>query len=74
MPSSDTSDDDDTTTDGALLAHLVRDVSEVDFDEANLELKICDRLASNRKSRSSSKKKGHKSRGWEHNNSKKGNQ
>ena len=56
MPSSDTSDDDDTTTDGALLAHLVRDVSVVRFDEANLDLKICDLLASNRKSRNSSKK------------------
>jgi hypothetical protein len=73
MPSSDTSDDDDTTTNGALLAHLVRDVSEVDFDEANLDLKICDLLASNRKSRNSSKKKGHKSRDGRHNNSKKGN-
>ena len=52
-------------------AHLVRDVSVVRFDEANLDLKICDLLASNRKSSNSSKKKGQKPRDGRHNNSKK---
>lgn len=40
------SDDEDTRTDGALLAHLVGDISEVDFHEADLDIKICDLVAS----------------------------
>lgn len=39
MPAPDTSGDDDTPTDGALLSHLVQDILEVDFDEGNLDLK-----------------------------------
>jgi hypothetical protein len=49
---------------------LVRDVLVVHFDEANLDLMISDLLASNRMSRNSSRKKGHKPRDGRHNNSK----
>jgi hypothetical protein len=42
----------------------------VHFDEANLDLMISDLLASNRMSRNSSRKKGHKPRDGRHNNSK----
>jgi hypothetical protein len=36
------SDDEDTRLDSALLAHLMRDVSEVCFDDEELDTKICD--------------------------------
>jgi hypothetical protein len=49
---------------------LVRDVLMVHFDEKNLDLMIFDLLASNRMSRSSSRKKGHKPSDGRHNNSK----
>ena len=53
----DWSEVEDTEPDGALLAHLVKEVSEVDWDDAELGTKICDLMATARKSKSSSRKK-----------------
>ena len=50
------SDDQDTITDGVLLAHLVNHTSVVDFRKVDLDTKICDLMASSRKSRSYYKK------------------
>src|SRR5438105_15726178 len=56
-----TSDVEVNDTDNDLLAHLVRDVSEVDFEDVELDTKICDLVASTRKSKKSPKKpKAHK--------------
>jgi hypothetical protein len=52
------SDDEDTRPDSALLAHLVGDISEVCFDDEELDVKICDLMATSRKSKVS-RKKGH---------------
>jgi hypothetical protein len=38
------------TQDNALLAHLVRNVSEVYFDDEPVDTKICDLMASSHKS------------------------
>jgi uncharacterized protein with von Willebrand factor type A (vWA) domain len=56
------SEDKDAETDSALLTHLVREVSEVYFDDEALDTKICDLMASSRKARTSKKraKKHHK--------------
>nr|ABA98398.1 retrotransposon protein, putative, unclassified [Oryza sativa Japonica Group] len=51
-------DDEDAEPDGILLAHLVKEVSEVDLDDAELSRTICDLIATPRKSKSASKKKG----------------
>jgi hypothetical protein len=42
----DISDDEDTRPDNALLAHLVRDISEVCFDDEEPDTNICDLMAS----------------------------
>jgi hypothetical protein len=52
------SDDEDTRPDSALLAHLLGDISEVCFDDEELDVKICDLMATSRKSKVS-RKKGH---------------
>ena len=46
----DSSDDEATDLDGDLLAHLIKDVSEVDLEMEDLDMKICDLKASSRKS------------------------
>ena len=51
-----TSDDEVDDFDNDLLAHLVKDVSEVDFDDMELDTRICDLMASIRKSKKHSKK------------------
>jgi hypothetical protein len=51
----DASEDEDTESNNALLAHLVQDVSEVYFDDEALDTKICDLMASSRKARTSKK-------------------
>lgn len=51
------SDDEEAAPDGALPAHLVKDVSEVDLDDAELSIKICDLIATPQKSKLASKKK-----------------
>jgi hypothetical protein len=52
----DHSDEEDASQDEALLSHLVRDITDIDFDDADLTTKICDLKASGRKSKSSAKK------------------
>jgi hypothetical protein len=54
----DSSDDEETRPDGALLSHLVRDISEVCFDDEEPDTKICDLMATLRKSKNI-RKKGH---------------
>jgi hypothetical protein len=65
LPCSDTNpfelnDDEYTRPDSALLAHIVQDISEVCFDDVELDIKICDLMAHSRKSKAS-RKKGHNS-------------
>ena len=45
------SDDEAIERDGDLLAHLIKDVSEVDLETEDLDMKICDLMAFSRKSR-----------------------
>jgi hypothetical protein len=52
----DVSEDEDAETDNTLLAHLVREVSKVYFDDEALDTKICDLMASSHKSRTSKKR------------------
>jgi hypothetical protein len=52
----DSSDDEETRPDGALLTHLVCDFSEVCFDDEELDTKICDLMATSRKSKNTRKK------------------
>ena len=51
------SDDEATDGDGALLAHLIKDVSEVDLETEDLDTKLCDLMASSRKSHKNRKNK-----------------
>jgi hypothetical protein len=51
------SDDEGDDIDSTLLAHLVKDISEIDMDDVDQCNKICDLLVSTRKSKSSSKRK-----------------
>jgi hypothetical protein len=50
------SDGEDTRPDSALLAHLVLDISEVCFDDVELDTKIYDLMTTSRKSKASRKK------------------
>jgi hypothetical protein len=52
----DKSEDEDAETDNALLTHLVREVSEVYFDDKALDTKICDLMASSHKAITSKKR------------------
>lgn len=49
------SDDEDDAPDNALLARLIKDVSEVDFDDVDLGTKICDLMVPGRKTKSTSR-------------------
>jgi hypothetical protein len=60
----DSSDDEETRPDGALLAHLVRDISEVCFDDEELDTKICDLMATSRKSKNTGKKGYNTNKKW----------
>jgi hypothetical protein len=53
---SSVSEDEDVDSDSALLAHLVWKVLEVYFDDEALDTKICDLMASSRKTRTSKKR------------------
>jgi hypothetical protein len=55
-----TTSDDEGDDDVALLAHLVKDLTEIDMDDVDQSDKICDLLVSTRKSKSSSKRKERK--------------
>jgi hypothetical protein len=50
------SDEENTRPDSILLSQLVRDISEVGFDDEELDTKICDLMAHSRKSKTSGKK------------------
>jgi len=43
------SDDEADENNNDLLSHLLKDVSEADFDNVHLDTKICDLIASTRK-------------------------
>ena len=51
----ESSDDEVTEIDGDLLAHLIKDVSEVDIEMEDLDMRICDLMASSCKSRKNRK-------------------
>ena len=46
----ESSDDEDADTNSDLLAHLIKDVSEVGLETEDLDMSICDLMASKRKS------------------------
>jgi hypothetical protein len=46
----DTSGDEATDADNDLLAHLIKDVSTMDLETEDLDTRICDQMASSRKS------------------------
>ncbi|CAD6271745.1 unnamed protein product [Miscanthus lutarioriparius] len=48
--------DDKTVVDDDLLTHLIKDVSEVDFEDMDPDTKLCDLKATIRKSKSTSRK------------------
>jgi hypothetical protein len=50
------SDEESSRPDSILLSELVRDISEVGFDDEELDTKICDLMAHSRKSKTSGKK------------------
>jgi hypothetical protein len=52
----DPSDEEDASVEEALLSHLVKEVTDVDYDDSDLTTRICDLKASVRKSKSSVKK------------------
>ena len=52
----DLSDGENHETDNDLLSHLVKDITEVDLDDLDLDTRICDLKVSGRKTKSSSKK------------------
>jgi hypothetical protein len=49
--------DDEAAVDDDLLAHLIKDVSEVDFEDMDPDTKLCDLKATARKSKSTSRKR-----------------
>ena len=51
----ESSDDEAAELDGDLLAHLIKDVSEIDLEMEDLDMSICDLMASSRKSRKNRK-------------------
>ena len=57
----ESSDDEVAEVDGDLLAHLIKNVSEVDLEMEDLDMKICEFMASSRKSRKN-RKNANKSR------------
>lgn len=57
-----TSDNEGDDYDNALLAHLVKDISEVDLDEVDQSTELCDLFVSSRKSKPLNKKKGRKAK------------
>lgn len=57
-----TSDNEGDDYDNGLLAHLVKDISEVDLDEVDQSTELCDLFVSSRKSKPLNKKKGRKAK------------
>ena len=52
----DLSDAEDSENDNRLLSHLIKDITDVDLDEPDLGMRICDLKVTRRKSKSSAKK------------------
>jgi hypothetical protein len=52
----DLSYEEETQLDCAILTHLVKDISYIGFDDEELDTKICDLMASSRKSNGNRKK------------------
>jgi hypothetical protein len=48
--------DDEAVADDDLLAHLIKDVSKVDFEDMDPDTKLCDLKVTVRKSKSTSRK------------------
>lgn len=49
------SEDEATDLDSELLAHLIKDASEADFNKVDLDTKLCDLKVTTRKSKPSSR-------------------
>ena len=52
----DLSDAEDSENDNRLLSHLIKDITDVDLDDPDLGMRICDLKVTGRKSKSSAKK------------------
>ena len=52
----DLSDEEDPENDNRLLSHLIKDITNVDLDDPDLGMRICDLKVTGRKSKSSAKK------------------
>jgi hypothetical protein len=52
----ESSDDEATYSESDLFAHLIQDVAETDHEKEELDTKLCDLVASNRKHKTSRKK------------------
>ena len=52
----DLSDEEDPENENRLLSHLIKDITDVDLDDLDLGMRICDLKVTGRKSKSSAKK------------------
>ena len=52
----DLSDEEDSENDNMLLSHLIKDITDVDLDDPDLGMRICDLKVTGRKSKSLAKK------------------
>ena len=52
----DLSDEEDIENENKLLSHLIKDITDVDLDDPDLGMRICDLKVTRRKSKSSAKK------------------
>ena len=52
----DLSDEEDPENENRLLSHLIKDITDVDLDDLDLGMRICDLKVTGRKSKSTSKK------------------
>ena len=52
----DLSDEEDSENDNRFFSHLIKDITDVDLDEPDLGMRICDLKVTRRKSKSSAKK------------------
>ena len=52
----DLSDEEDSENDNRFFSHLIKDITDVDLDELDLGMRICDLKVTRHKSKSSAKK------------------
>ena len=52
----DLSDEEDLENDNKFLSHLIKDLTDVDLDDPDLGMRICDLKVIGRKSKSTAKK------------------